>query len=69
MSEKIHGIVIWFNEAKGYGFIRDDTGKEIFAHYRQIQSNGYQTLSEGTHVTFIIGQGHKGPEAMEICVI
>jgi cold shock protein len=61
---QFEGIVRWFNNAKGYGFVgRNDGGKDVFTHYTAIQKEGYKTLKEGDPVTFDIIQGEKGPQA------
>lgn len=61
------GAVKWFNAEKGYGFIaQDDGGADVFAHYSEIQGNGFRELTEGDHVTFEVGQGQKGPQAQNI---
>lgn len=61
------GIVKWFNESKGYGFIqRDETGKDVFVHYSAIQCEGYKTLREGARVEFKVTQGPKGDQAEEV---
>ncbi|MBN2447539.1 MAG: cold-shock protein [Phycisphaerae bacterium] len=57
------GTVKWFNETKGYGFIRADDGKDVFVHYTDIQSDGFRTLEEGQKVEFEITEGPKGPKA------
>ena len=67
MSEKVEGTVQWFNEAKGFGFIaQDNGGQDVFAHYSAIQGNGFKTLAEGQKVSFILGDGKKGPQAEQI---
>ena len=59
--ERLKGIVKWFNNAKGYGFIgRDDGGADVFLHYTAITSEGYKSLAEGDRVEFEIVQGKKG---------
>ena len=63
------GIVKWFNNAKGYGFIGRENGPDIFAHYSQVQAKGYKSLREGQRVQFDIAQGNKGPEAHNIVEI
>lgn len=64
------GTVKWFNESKGYGFITpDDGGKDLFAHFREIQSTGYKTLAENDRVQFTVTQGPKGPQASTISAI
>jgi len=61
------GKVKWFNEAKGFGFITPDNGgADLFAHYTQIQSNGFKTLQEGQSVRFEITMGQKGQQASNI---
>lgn len=61
------GTVKWFNESKGYGFITpEDGGKDLFAHYSSIQSNGFKTLQEGQRVEFVVAPGAKGPQATQI---
>ncbi len=60
------GTVKWFNSDKGFGFITGDDGKDVFAHYSQIISNGFKTLEEGQKVTFDLAQGPKGPQAENI---
>ena len=64
------GTVKWFNESKGYGFITPDTGgKDLFAHFREIQSSGFKTLTEQARVQFVVTQGAKGPQASSIVVL
>ncbi len=60
------GTVKWFNSEKGFGFIAQEGGPDVFAHYSEIQGNGYRELTEGERVTFDIGQGQKGPQAQNI---
>ncbi|MCW2869878.1 cold-shock protein [Actinacidiphila oryziradicis] len=61
------GTVKWFNSEKGFGFIaQDGGGPDVFAHYSNIQGNGYRELTEGEPVTFDITQGQKGPQAENI---
>ena len=62
------GTVKWFNSEKGYGFITCDDGKDVFAHYSQINADGFKTLEEGQRVTFDIVEGQKGPQAENITV-
>ena len=69
MSEKINGTVKWFNESKGYGFIEQASGPDLFAHYSAIQSGGFKTLAEGQKVEFIVSQGQKGPQAEQIVAL
>jgi CspA family cold shock protein len=64
------GVVKWFNDAKGFGFITpDDGGKDLFAHFSEIQAGGFKSLSEGQRVEFVVKQGQKGPQAAEIRVV
>ncbi len=63
MSE---GTVKWFNEQKGFGFIQQDGGGDIFVHYSAIQAGGFKTLTEGQRVSFDVGQGKKGPAAENV---
>lgn len=61
------GTVKWFNEGKGFGFIApDDGGKDLFAHFKDIQSEGFKTLAENQRVQFEVAQGQKGPQATRI---
>ena len=62
----ITGTVKWFNEAKGYGFIEQESGPDVFAHFSAIQGSGFKTLAEGQKVEFEITQGEKGPQASNI---
>ena len=69
MADLINGTVKWFNSEKGYGFIeQEDGGKDVFVHFRQINSNGYEraTLNEGQKVTYEVGEGQKGPQAENV---
>ena len=63
------GTVKWFNESKGYGFIAQDEGPDVFAHFRAIVGTGFKTLVEGQRVKFEVTQGAKGPQAENIEVI
>ena len=60
------GKVKWFNSEKGYGFITTDEGNDLFAHFSQIQKDGYKTLEEGEAVSFDVVDGDKGPQAANI---
>ncbi|EIY0853199.1 TPA: cold-shock protein [Acinetobacter baumannii] len=66
MSNTAIGTVKWFNETKGFGFIQQDTGPDVFAHFKEISSSGFKTLYEGQRVSFNIAQGQKGPAATNI---
>ncbi len=60
------GKVKWFNEKKGFGFIENDEGGDIFVHYSAIQGAGFRTLHEGQRISFDIEQGNKGPSAVNV---
>ena len=63
------GTVKWFNADKGYGFITVDNGDEVFAHFSEIQSDGFKTLEEGQKVSFNIVKGARGPQAENITIL
>ncbi len=69
MSNIVTGTVKWFNETKGFGFIQQDSGQDVFAHYSEIQSDGFKVLNEGQRVQFEVTDGKKGPQASSIKVI
>ena len=56
----------WFNNEKGYGFIAQEAGEDVFVHYSQIESDGYRSLTEGQRVEFEVTQGNKGPAAENV---
>ncbi len=60
------GTVKWFNEEKGFGFIEQESGPDLFAHYTEIQGSGFKSLADGQKVQFTIGEGKKGPAAQNI---
>jgi CspA family cold shock protein len=60
------GTVKWFSEKKGYGFIQQDDGEDIFFHYTSINMSGFKTLGEGDRVSFDVGEGTKGPAAKNV---
>ncbi len=62
----VTGTVKWFNEAKGFGFIEQENGPDVFAHFSNIQGSGFKTLAEGQKVEFVITDGQKGPQAENI---
>jgi CspA family cold shock protein len=66
MSETVSGTVKWFNDAKGFGFISQEGGKDVFVHYSAIQSEGHKTLQEGQAVTMKVTDGAKGPQAEDV---
>lgn len=69
MSTKTTGTVKWFNETKGFGFIEQESGPDVFAHYSAIMDSGFKTLAEGQKVEFDLTQGEKGPQAESIICI
>ncbi|AXY03549.1 MULTISPECIES: transcription antiterminator/RNA stability regulator CspE [Vibrio] len=70
MSNKNTGIVKWFNEEKGFGFItQDNGGADVFVHFRSIVSEGFKTLKEGQKVSFEVEQGQKGPQASNVTTL
>ena len=62
----VQGKVKWFSNVKGFGFIEQEGGQDVFVHYSSIQGEGYKTLEEGDKVTFEIIQGEKGPQASNV---
>ena len=60
------GTVKWFNESKGFGFITQEDGTDVFAHYSAIEGNGFKTLAEGDRVSFDVVEGEKGQKALNI---
>ena len=60
------GIIKWFNDRKGYGFISQEEGNDVFVHFSSIESTGYKTLSEGDRVEFDIEESDRGPEAKNV---
>ena len=61
-----NGTVKWFNERKGYGFIEQEDGPDVFVHHTGINGTGFKTLNEGDSVTFDVEQGTKGPAAVNV---
>lgn len=70
MSNSVNGVVKWFNEDKGFGFLTPNSGgKDVFVHFRSIASEGFKTLTEGQSVQFSIEQGQKGPQALNVIAL
>jgi CspA family cold shock protein len=70
MSNTVNGTVKWFNDSKGFGFIEQQSGPDVFAHFSAINdSSGFKTLSEGQKVEFTVTQGPKGPQAENIVTV
>ena len=69
MSAREQGIVKWFNDSKGFGFIQRDSGEDIFVHFRAIQGDGYRSLQDGQKVEFVVTEGEKGLQAEEVTKI
>ncbi|MBN3563068.1 MULTISPECIES: cold-shock protein [Aliamphritea] len=63
------GTVKWFNADKGYGFIEQENGPDVFVHFRAINTTGFKTLTEGQQVSFEVTQGQKGPQAENVSVL
>ncbi len=69
MAERKQGTVKWFNSSKGYGFIQQEAGPDVFVHYQAINSEGFRSLEEGQKVEFAIVDGQKGPQANDVEVL
>jgi CspA family cold shock protein len=69
MSERETGVVKWFDNAKGYGFIQREQGDDVFVHFRSIQGDGYRSLDDGQRVEFTVTQGQKGLQAEEVSAV
>jgi CspA family cold shock protein len=70
MSNTVNGTVKWFNDSKGFGFIEQESGPDVFAHFSAItNSSGFKTLAEGQQVEFTVTQGPKGPQAENIVAV
>ena len=65
----VNGVVKWFNSSKGYGFIEQENGPDVFVHHTGINASGFRSLNEGDRVTFEIVQGPKGPSAANVTIV
>ncbi len=63
------GTVKWFNDAKGFGFIEQESGPDVFVHFSAIQGDGFKTLTEGQKVEFTVTDGQKGPQAENVSAV
>ena len=63
------GIVKWFNDQKGFGFIEQENGQDVFVHHSNINSSGFKSLKEGDRVSFDVEKGQKGPSAVNVTVL
>ncbi len=66
---KVTGTVKWFNDSKGFGFIEQENGPDVFAHFSAIEGSGFKTLAEGQKVEFNVTDGQKGPQAENIVAL
>lgn len=69
MSDTVTGKVKFFNESKGFGFIEQENGADVFVHFSAISGDGFRTLTDGQTVTFSVKQGQKGPEAENVIAL
>ena len=69
MSNRVTGTVKWFNESKGFGFIEQQSGPDVFVHFSAISGSGFKTLADGQSVEFTVTQGQKGPQAEDIVAV
>lgn len=68
MDQQVTGVVKWFNDEKGFGFIQREGDKDVFVHYTAINGSGRRTLLEGQRVTFDVTMGQKGPQAANVTI-
>jgi CspA family cold shock protein len=69
MTDRESGVVKWFNNSKGYGFIQRDNGGDVFVHYSNILGVGFRSLDEGQRVEFEVVEGEKGPQAQNVHIL
>jgi len=69
MSDRMTGTVKWFNDDKGFGFIEREGGEDVFVHFSSIRGDGFKSLRDGQEVEFVLGQGQKGPQALDVTAI
>jgi len=69
MAERKQGSVKWFNSSKGYGFIQQQDGADVFVHYQSITGDGYKSLNENDKVEFTVVEGQKGPQAVDVKIL
>jgi CspA family cold shock protein len=69
MAERSIGTVKWFNNSKGYGFISQENGDDVFVHFKSIVGDGYKTLKENDKVEFTVTDGAKGPQAADVKIL
>ena len=69
MSDRVTGTVKWFNESKGFGFIEQQTGPDVFVHFSAIKMDGFKALKDGQQVEFKIIDGQKGPQAEDVVAV
>jgi CspA family cold shock protein len=65
-DQMAEGTVKWFNDAKGFGFIEQDNGPDVFVHFSEIQGDGFKSLAEGDRVSFDVTEGQKGPQSSNV---